>query len=610
MWRIELLGGVRAIQGDRIVSHFESRKAVSLLAYLAYHRQRIHPREVLAEMLWSDEGAEATRDRLRQALAAIRRVLETESNETESPRILMADRSDVGFCPDAVSTDAEQFVSSAALAAKAAGDPLRRLDLLREAIALYRGDLMPGYSDSWIISERERLSEIFYECLCQAADLVYQTGQISEATDLARRAVRLDPLREEGYVVLMRLSRAEGRVADALRKYRQMERVLREELGVAPSDAAKALAANLCAAPRVQHVATEALPEAEKPATRLGGMILEPVGGAVPLDSPFYIMRPTDTEFLQAIQRNDSIVLVKGARQTGKTSLLARVLQQARQQGARIILTDAQKLTDPQLESPEALFHTLAQSIADQLEMDTDVAQMWQEGRGWNVNFERFMRRDVLASADAPVVWGLDEIDRLFAYPYSKSVFGLFRAWHNERSLDPGGPWSRLTLAIAYATEAYLFISDLNQSPFNVGTRLTLQDFTPGEVADLNLRYGSPLDGEREIKQFMDLVGGHPYLVRRGLYALMTRSESLGSFLTRASRDDGEFGDHLSRTYNSLRQDEALCAAMREVLQGRRCPTPESYYRLHSAGLIAGDSDIDARPRCSLYRMYLGRHLL
>src|SRR5262249_50473 len=70
------------------------------------------------------------------------------------------------------------------------------------------------------------------------------------------------------------------------------------------------------------------------------GRTLEPVGGAVPLDSEFYIVRPADEEFSAAIARGDSIVLVKGARQVGKTSLLARGLQQARQAGAKVVLTD------------------------------------------------------------------------------------------------------------------------------------------------------------------------------------------------------------------------------------------------------------------------------
>ena len=55
----------------------------------------------------------------------------------------------------------------------------------------------------------------------------------------------------------------------------------------------------------------------------------------------------------------------------------------------------------------------------------------------------------------------MDEVDRLFAYPFASEVFGLFRSWHNERALRPYAPWRQLTLAIAYATEAHLFISEL-----------------------------------------------------------------------------------------------------------------------------------------------------
>ena len=58
------------------------------------------------------------------------------------------------------------------------------------------------------------------------------------------------------------------------------------------------------------------------------------------MDSTFYIVRPTDEAFAEAIARRDSIVLVKGARQIGKTSLLARGLQHARHVGAKVVLTD------------------------------------------------------------------------------------------------------------------------------------------------------------------------------------------------------------------------------------------------------------------------------
>jgi hypothetical protein len=48
-------------------------------------------------------------------------------------------------------------------------------------------------------------------------------------------------------------------------------------------------------------------------------LLAAPVGGAVPLDSAFYIARDTDDLFHRAVTRHDSIVLIKGARQMGKS---------------------------------------------------------------------------------------------------------------------------------------------------------------------------------------------------------------------------------------------------------------------------------------------------
>src|SRR5438105_85238 len=257
---------------------------------------------------------------------------------------------------------------------------------------------------------------------------------------------------------------------------------------------------------------------------------LEPIGGAVPLDSKFYIVRPTDDEFLAAIERRDSIVLVKGARQMGKTSLLARGLKMARETGAKVVLTDFQSLSAAHFESVDVLYQTLAQLIADQLDLDVLPQDSWTAERGPSVNFQRYIRREALAKVSDPIVWGLDEVDRLFTCPFGSEVFGLFRSWHNARSLDPEGPWKHLTMAIAYATEAHLFISDLNQSPFNVGTRLVLDDFTPNQVSELNRRYDSPVKDESEATTFYGLLSGHPFLVRKGLHEMAAHGTGLMTF--------------------------------------------------------------------------------
>jgi hypothetical protein len=162
---------------------------------------------------------------------------------------------------------------------------------------------------------------------------------------------------------------------------------------------------------------------------------------------------------------------------------------------------------------------------------------------------------------------------------------------------------------MAYATEAHLFITDLNQSPFNVGTRLLLEDFTPEQVAEVNRRYGVPLRDADSLERFYGLVGGHPYLVRRGLDEMAAHGLDLKEFEAQADQEEGIFGDHLRRLLRTLEQDAGLADTVRALLRGEALPTPGNFYRLRSAGVLAGTSEQDARPRCGLYRRFLERRL-
>lgn len=337
---------------------------------------------------------------------------------------------------------------------------------------------------------------------------------------------------------------------------------------------------------------------------------LETVGGAVPLNSEFYVVRSADKELREGLVRTDSILLIKGARQMGKTSLLARGLQFARERGSRVALTDFQKFNVASFESLATFYLSLAESLADELDLGIQPADFWDNAQGPNLNFERFVKRQVLRQMHAPLVWGMDEVDRLFVCPFGGEVFGLFRSWHNERAFDPVGPWAGMTLAMAYATEAHLFISDLNQSPFNVGTRLALDDFNGEQIEWLNRRHGGPLKSEGERECFIEWVAGHPYLVRRGFYEMTRGSYGLEAFEREARKDEGIYSDHLRRMLILLARDLGMTEALRQVLEGGRCPTMESFYRLRSAGVISGDTQNAPRMRCRLYEEFFRRHLL
>jgi DNA-binding SARP family transcriptional activator len=634
LWRIQLLGGLRAEQDGRVVARFRTQKAASLLAYLAYYRQRSHPRELLIELLWPECEVDVARHRLSVALSLLRQQLEPVG--ASGGAVFVADHFSIGLDPEAVTTDVAEFEA----ALKRAGEDrpaAERARCLAEAVDLYRGELLPGYYEEWIPAEQQRWEELFFRAVRQLIACCEEAGEVDRALQAALRAVSIDPLREEAQRDLMRLYAATGQPSAALRQYHDLQRLLKQELGEPPSDATRALADTIKAGVQVfrssgvqadpaaappRHATAPIAPEhlntrtPEYPLTPsplhpfTPSAALEPIGGAVPLDSPYYVVRDRDAEFRAAIERRDSFVLLKGASGVGKTSLLARGLQQARQAGARVVLTDLQKLNAAHLESAEALCQRLAEWIADQLDLDVLPDEVWHPRRGPSANLERYLRREVLGKVEAPIVWGLDEVDRLFEYPFGSEIFRLFRSWHNERALDPSGPWSRLTLAICYATEVHLFITDLNQSPFNIGERLLLEDFTPEQVADLNRRYGAPLKSEAEVTRFYQLVSGHPHLVRLGLHEMASHGTRLAALETQATGDGSVFGDHLQRLRILLARDPDLCEAVRELLQGRPCPTPESFYRLRSAGLIVGDSAHDARLRCQLYTQYLARYLL
>ncbi|HET7219187.1 MAG TPA: AAA-like domain-containing protein [Vicinamibacterales bacterium] len=325
-------------------------------------------------------------------------------------------------------------------------------------------------------------------------------------------------------------------------------------------------------------------------------------GGAMPLDSPHYIARAADDDFRQAIARRTSIVLVKGPRQVGKSSLLARALEHARRRHASVVFTDVQALGRDDLRSPMAVYQALGCSIAEQIKVPSSILDTWNNSDSPNTNMSRYMR--AVLGAHHHVVWGLDEVDRLVGMDYSADVFGLFRSWHNRRALDPAAPWGRLTLAIAYATEAHLLIADVNQSPFNVGVRVALEDFDAAETMTLNARHGSVLEGPAGAPRLMALVGGNPYLLQCAFYEL-GRGKSLDQLEDDARRELGPLGEHLRRMRALLQKDSVLDEAMHAVLKGDARPDRDSFYRLRSAGLIVGDAPSEARPRCGLYRQLL-----
>src|SRR5262249_40658899 len=146
------------------------------------------------------------------------------------------------------------------------------------------------------------------------------------------------------------------------------------------------------------------------------------------------------------------------------------------------------------------------------------VEKGWQSSLG-APDKTTYLLEDHVLSLGANIVLSIDEADRLLKTPYHDNFFGLVRFWHNNRAMNE--LWDNLDILMVISTEPHLLISDISQSPFNVGTKIVLDDLTIPQIAELNQRYHAPL-ADDQVPALADLLGGHPYLTSRALYTLVT----------------------------------------------------------------------------------------
>jgi DNA-binding SARP family transcriptional activator len=221
--------------GLRIVDRFRTRKAAALLAYLACHPGGRHPREALIELLWPQAELKSGQVNLRRELTFLRRQLEPPG--IPAGAVLLADRSTLQLNPAAVETDVALFEA----ALQAARQQQRRdyggerVLLLTRAVERYRGELLPGLPDEWVLLGRQRWRELYLYALEELVAALGEQGEIRRAIEWARRGVNADPLREEIQHQLIRLLAAAGDHDAAKRQYEELAVALQRETGMRPS---------------------------------------------------------------------------------------------------------------------------------------------------------------------------------------------------------------------------------------------------------------------------------------------------------------------------------------------------------------------------------------
>jgi transcriptional regulator with XRE-family HTH domain len=336
--------------------------------------------------------------------------------------------------------------------------------------------------------------------------------------------------------------------------------------------------------------------------------LLEFPDGSVALDSPFYVERPSiESDCYQEILKPGSLIRIRGPRQTGKTSLLNRILAYAVQNTYQVVRLNLRQADKSIFTDLNKLLRWFCLNVSRQLNLTPNLDEYWDEEIGSKVSCTVYFQSHILEQLNTNLVISIDEVDAVFNYPdLAEDFLALLREWHEEATIEQS--WRKLRLAISHSTEVYIPLN-IHQSPFNVGLPLRLPQFNPQQVQNL-AQLHCLIWTMADTHQLIAMLGGHPYLIRLALYHLARQDITLEQLLQSAPTHAGVYSDHLRRCLGNVKQQPELASALKQVVSAQtpvQLP-PAIVYQLDSMGLVSLDGN-RISPSCELYRQYFNVNL-
>jgi len=237
-------------------------------------------------------------------------------------------------------------------------------------------------------------------------------------------------------------------------------------------------------------------------------------GGTLRLDAPSYVKRPEDDELLD-LALTGEFCYVLTPRQMGKSSLMVQTARRLQERGVRTAVIDLTSIgTDV---SVEQWYLGLITRLKSQLGLRIDSEAWWIAHASLSVvqRFTDFLHDVVLAEIEGPVVIFIDEIDTTLSLGFSDDFFAAIRYTYNARASDPA--YNRLTFVLLGVAAPADLIKDPNRTPFNIGHRVDLHEFSreDAQVLQQGLEAVFPEQGKTIFARILYWTNGHPYLTQK-----------------------------------------------------------------------------------------------
>ncbi|MEO0948411.1 MAG: AAA-like domain-containing protein [Cyanobacteria bacterium J06641_5] len=339
---------------------------------------------------------------------------------------------------------------------------------------------------------------------------------------------------------------------------------------------------------------------------------LEFPGGTMPTDSPFYVRREAlERDCYAQLDKPGGLIRIEAPRQMGKSSFMAQLRHYAEtEQGYRIVSLSFQELEDELLQDLDALLYDLCDRVGEDLGLNLETLDaLWERRRrGPKRKCSQYFEGTVLPAVGAPLVLVLDEVDRLFPQnAVAVEFLAMLRTWREQGVTEE--PWKQLRIVLVHSTEAYVEMP-VSSSPFNVGLRVQLPEFSMAQVLWLAQRHGLDWQAEQEVAQLMELMGGHPYLVRLAMYWIARQKLTLDRLVETAATEAEIYGDFLKRYLEILQGHGELLQAFQQALPSEEPVqvAAKAAKQLHGLGLVTLDGN-GVRVRYGFYRTYFRKRL-